>query len=67
MQAPSRTAGSWLLVGLVVDLSVGALRLTDSMPLIALALLLLASLVAMTWPLVATKLKLLQEAVGVVG
>jgi hypothetical protein len=28
-----------LLVGLVVDLSVGALRLTDSMPSIALALL----------------------------
>jgi hypothetical protein len=28
-----------LLVGLVVDLGVGALRLTDSMPLIALALL----------------------------
>jgi len=30
---------SRLLVGLVVDLGVGALRLTDSMPLIALALL----------------------------
>jgi hypothetical protein len=30
---------SRLLVGLVVDLRMGALRLTDSMPLIALALL----------------------------
>jgi hypothetical protein len=48
MTASCGTAGYWSVWSSIW--AVGALRLTDSMPVMALALLSYASLVAITWP-----------------